>query len=75
MSDTSRPLLDVPDFDADAYCDPAAAAVRLPLPEGARPGVIANLERTWAFAQLLVIDAETARVDPLTPVVPPDLRP
>jgi len=41
-------------FDAGAYVDAAAAAVGLPIAADHRPGVILNLERLAAMAQLVM---------------------
>lgn len=43
-----------PTFDAAAYLESASRAVALPIPETCKPGVIANLERSWGFAKLLL---------------------
>jgi hypothetical protein len=41
-------------FDAGTYVDAAAAAVGLPIAPEHRPGVILNLERLAAMAQLVM---------------------
>ncbi|MBM3523454.1 MAG: DUF4089 domain-containing protein [Alphaproteobacteria bacterium] len=51
-------------FDAAAYVDAAAAASGIALDEAMRAGVIANLERTYAFARLLTEEAGLAETEP-----------
>jgi hypothetical protein len=41
-------------FDAGTYVDAAAAAIDLPIAPEHRPGVILNLERLAAMAQLVM---------------------
>jgi hypothetical protein len=41
-------------FDADSYIDAAAAAIGLPIAAEHRPGVILNLERIAAMADLVM---------------------
>lgn len=41
-------------FDPEAYAEAAAAALDLPLPEHRKPGVIANLARLAAMAEMLL---------------------
>ena len=60
-------------FDIPSYVDAAAAACGLTLDDTARAGVIANLERTHAFATLLAADPALAATEPapvFAPVAP-----
>lgn len=60
-----------PIFDAAAYLEAASLAVALPVPESCKPGVIANLERSWGFAKLLLEMPGLADIEP-APVFRPD---
>jgi hypothetical protein len=57
-------------FDIPAYVDAAAAACGLALDGPARAGVIANLERTHAFARMLEADPTLAGTEPAPVFVP-----
>lgn len=53
--------------DLERYAEQTAALIGLPIPPDCKPGVIANLERTAAIAQLvlefpLLPEAESAAV-------------
>ncbi|GAB4476056.1 MAG: hypothetical protein OHK0037_37560 [Elainellaceae cyanobacterium] len=41
-------------IDLERYAEQAAALMGLPIPDDCKPGVIANLERTAAIAQLVL---------------------
>jgi hypothetical protein len=40
-------------FDAEEFAEAVASALDVPLPEHCKPGVVANLERLAAMAELL----------------------
>jgi hypothetical protein len=58
-------------FDIPAYVDAAAAACGLALDGPTRTGVIANLQRTHAFARMLETDPALAGTEP-APVFAPE---
>jgi hypothetical protein len=57
--------------DLTAYADAAATACGLPLDGPMRAGILANLERTRAFASLLETAPELADTEP-APVFAPE---
>jgi hypothetical protein len=58
-------------FDIPAYVDAAATACGLTLDGPTRAGVVANLERTHAFARMLEADPALADTEP-APVFAPE---
>jgi hypothetical protein len=58
-------------LDIPTYVDAAAPACGLALDGPSRAGVIANLERTFAFARLLAADPALAGTEP-APVFAPE---